>query len=84
MKTIPYLSSALIAVGSPGVTLLTVAGLIPAAYGFAAVIVLGFAGLLLFDYTRPVRSLKARAPILRPALSAQAAAPLPCSTCRAA
>lgn len=84
MKTIPYISSALIAVGTPGVSLLTLGGLIPAAYGFAAVIALGFAGLMLFDYARPVRSLKSRTPVLRPALPAQADCSLPCSARRAA
>ena len=70
MKTIHHLTSSLVAAGSAGVALLTVSGLVPAELGFAGLSVLGLSAFALFDYARPVRSLRPLAPVLRPALPA--------------
>lgn len=84
MKTIHHVTSALVAAGSFGVALLTLTNLIPADLGFAGLAVLGISGFALFDYGRPVASLKVRAPVVRPALPAESASPVAYGTRRAA
>lgn len=85
MKTIHHLTSALIAIGSAGVALLTVSGLFPAEIGFAALSIVGLVGFALFDYARPLKSLRAPlAPVLRPALKTVTAPRTPVITEKAA
>ncbi len=68
MKTINHITSALVAAGSAGVALLSLSDLISPELGFAALSLLGLAGFVLFDYARPMKSLRPLAPVLRPAL----------------
>ncbi len=68
MKTIHHLTSALVAAGSAGVALLTLSGHIPSDLGLASLTVAGLFGFALFDYARPVKSLRPLAPVLRPSL----------------
>ena len=68
MKTIRHVTSFLIAAGSAGVALLTMAGSVPADLGFAVLSVLGLAGFMLFDYARSPKPLRSLAPVVRPAL----------------
>lgn len=68
MKTIRHLTSALVAAGSAGVALLTLSGHIPSELGLATLTVAGIFGFALFDYARPVKSLRPLAPVLRPSL----------------
>jgi hypothetical protein len=85
MKTIQHLTSALVAAGSAGVALLTVSGHLPSELGLASLTVAGLVGFALFDYARPVKSLRAPlAPVLRPALPAVSASSVVCQDRRAA
>lgn len=70
MKTIHHLTSAIVASGSIAVTLLTLGGVIPAELAFAGLSVLALAAFALFDYARPVKTLRVAAPVLRPTLPA--------------
>jgi multisubunit Na+/H+ antiporter MnhB subunit len=72
MKHINHITSALLATGTAGVALLTLGGLVPADLGFSGLAVLGVVTIALFDYARPVKSLRPLAPVLRPALPATA------------
>lgn len=68
MKTIHHLTSILVAAGSAGVAVLTLSNLISADLGFALVSIIALAGFALFDYARPMKSLRPLAPVLRPVL----------------
>lgn len=68
MKTIQLLTSALVAAGSAGVALVTLSGRIPSEIGLATLTVAGIFGFALFDYARPVKSLRPLVPVLRPSL----------------
>jgi hypothetical protein len=74
MKTIHNITSVLVAAGTAGVALLTFSGSLSANLGFALLGAFGVAGIALFDYARPVKSLRPLAPVLRPALPAAAPA----------
>ncbi|HEX2861331.1 MAG TPA: hypothetical protein VHN79_06810 [Lacunisphaera sp.] len=84
MKTIHHLTSALVATGSLGVAVLTLTHFIPADLGFAGLVTLGLAGVMLFDYSRPVASLTVPATILRPVLPSESSSPIVHITRRAA
>jgi hypothetical protein len=84
MKTIHYITSILIAAASPGMAFLALTNLIPASVAFGSIVLLGFAGLVIFDYARPVRSLRPLAPVLRPVLPSESASPVVCCARRAA
>ncbi len=84
MKTIHHLTSALVAAGSAGVALLTVSGHLPSELGLASLTVAGLVGFALFDYARPVKSLRPLAPVLRPSLPAVSASSVVCRDRRAA
>lgn len=68
MKTIHHLTSALVAAGSAGVAFLTLSHLISAEFGFALLAIIALTGFVLFDYARPMKSLRPPAPVLRPTL----------------
>jgi hypothetical protein len=76
MKTIHYVTSILIAAASPGVAFLALADTISASIAFGSIVGLGFAGLLIFDYARPVKSLRPLAPVLRPVLPSESTSPV--------
>lgn len=70
MKTINNILSALIAAGAPGVALLALSDRIPADLALAVLTAIGLVAFAIFDYTRPVHSLKVPVQVLRPAVPA--------------
>jgi hypothetical protein len=70
MKTTNNILSALIAAGAPGVALLALRNRIPADLALAVLTAIGLVAFAIFDYTRPVHSLKVRAEVVRPTVPA--------------
>ena len=70
MKTTRNILSVLIAAGAPSVALLAFSNRIPTDVALAAVTVASLAAFALVDYSRPMKSLRPLAPVLRPTLPA--------------
>jgi hypothetical protein len=70
MKTTNNILSALIAAGAPGVALLALSNRIPADLALAVLTAIGLVAFAIFDYTRPVHSLKEPAKVIRPTVAA--------------
>lgn len=84
MKTLHSIVSLLVAAGSAGVALMTLAGFLSAELGFASLAVLGLTAFALFDYARPRRSLEVAAQVLRPSLPTESDSPVAYTARRAA
>jgi hypothetical protein len=68
MKTSRNILSALIAAGAPGVLLLALGNWIPADLSVAGLTVIGLIAFAIFDYSRPVATLRVPGVVLRPTL----------------
>jgi len=84
MKTIASILSRFVAAGTAAVALFSLIGLVPADIGIATLAALGVAAIALLDYSRPSRSLRPLAPVLRPALPGESNSPIAYSARRAA
>jgi hypothetical protein len=68
MKTSRNILSALIAAGAPGVVLLALSNWIPADLSVAGLTAIGLFAFAIFDYSRPVATLRMPGVVVRPTL----------------